>query len=1161
MLKKIAKICLIVISLVLLVLLVIGVVWSLDWPWWTGLFILLGLVGVAVGILFLKKIWLRRREQRFVNQVVEQDEARLRGLSDKERERSKELQDRWKEAIETLRRSHLKKQGNPLYVLPWYLVMGESGSGKTTAIKEARLSSPFAEATQASGISGTKNCDWWFFEKAVIIDTAGRYAIPVDEGQDKEEWQRFLNLLRRYRKREPLNGLIITVPADKLLEGGPDSLKQDRLSIRRRIDELMLALGAKFPVYLMVTKCDLIQGMTQFCDRVPEGGLSQAMGFINHHFTRDALAFEGRALEALGERLRDIRLFLVEDSGGEILDPGLLLFPEEFEKLKAGLDAFVAGAFQENPYQETPILRGLYFSSGRQEGAPYSHFLKTLGLIEEKEVLPGTNKGLFLHDFFARILPRDRGIFTPTQKALQWGRLTRNLGLTSWVALILAVCGLMSFSFVKNLKTLRQVSHEFRSSPALRGEVLRDVVSLDRFRKAVLEVEKANRQWWMPRFGLNESQEVEIGLKAKYVQAFKDFLAPLDEKLAARIANFSDMTPDEPLSRHIAHLVRRINLLNLRLETGDLERLKSMPAVPFEPLILQSDQAMIPELNEMVSLSYFHYLIWSRDSGRIRTEMVDLQGWLRHALLQKRDELNWLVAWANSREFLSAVTLEDFWGGSVSVSEAETVEPAFTRAGKEEIEGLLKELEGALPDPGSTLIARQKLDFGKWYRTAYLEKWEAFASGFSKGAERLVGVEGRRQMIHKMATDQGPYFALLDRMAQELEPLGESEGDPGWFGLVFEYQEVKAEAAALAAFDNTSVLGKATQKGEQLIGKLGRKFGKLPQEDMVERRLRAGKAYSGYRKLLEEMTAAAGSRKAAFEAVSQVFGGDSAGETSPFMGAEQAVFQIKAQMDSGKADEAVFWGLIKGPFEYFWTFVLGECACQLQALWEKQVLVEIEGLPDRASVQKILLGENGYALKFLKGPAEPFLSRSLQKGYYAKQVLGAQIPFEPSFLSFMQKGVAAGRLARADVSYPVSVKGLPTDANPEARIKPHATHLELQCADGTFLLENFQYPQKKTFKWSAATCGDVILRIDVGDIVLTKKYTGGQAFPAFLADFRTGQRVFYPKEFPNEENALQGLGIRYIKVRYDFGGHTPVLGLRSAGPGSVPMKIVKCWEE
>ena len=60
----------------------------------------------------------------------------------KERDDLKELQDRWKEAIEALQASHLRKHGNPLYVLPWYMVIGESGSGKTTAISSARLSSP-----------------------------------------------------------------------------------------------------------------------------------------------------------------------------------------------------------------------------------------------------------------------------------------------------------------------------------------------------------------------------------------------------------------------------------------------------------------------------------------------------------------------------------------------------------------------------------------------------------------------------------------------------------------------------------------------------------------------------------------------------------------------------------------------------------------------------------------------------------------------------------------------------------------------------------------------------------------------------------------------------------------------------------------------------------
>jgi len=192
---KFFKWFLIVTGVILLVLLVFGGVLLLDWPWWVGFFVLLGIIGLGIALLFLKKIWARRREQQFVHQIIEQDEAQMSRLAEKDRSEARELQDRWKEAIEALRRSHLRKKGNPLYVLPWYLVIGESASGKTTAIQSARLSSPFFEVNQVSGLSGTRNCDWWFFEQAIVIDTAGRYTIRIDEERDKEEWQRFLTLL------------------------------------------------------------------------------------------------------------------------------------------------------------------------------------------------------------------------------------------------------------------------------------------------------------------------------------------------------------------------------------------------------------------------------------------------------------------------------------------------------------------------------------------------------------------------------------------------------------------------------------------------------------------------------------------------------------------------------------------------------------------------------------------------------------------------------------------------------------------------------------------------------------------------------------------------------------------------------------------------------
>ena len=1159
---KILKVFLVITVILLALLLFLGLLLFLDWPWWVGLFILLGLAGLGIGLLFFRKMWLSRREERFVEQIVEQDESYLKALGDKDRERSKELQDRWKEAMQALRHSHLKQYGNPLYVLPWYLVIGESGSGKTTAIKSARLSSPFADVSRASGISGTRNCDWWFFEQAIVVDTAGRYAIPVDEGRDRDEWQKFITLLAKYRKKEPLNGLVVTVAANKLLESRPEALEEDGRSIRRRIDELMRVLGAKSPVYVLVTKGDLIQGMTQFCDHLPDKGLDQAMGLINHDLSTDVAAFHDRAMHTIGERLRDLRLILLHKSASKGvehgIDPGLLLFPEEFERLKPGLNAFIKGTFQENPYQETPILRGLFFSSGRQEGSPYSHFLQALGLIEEREVLPGTTKGLFLHEFFARILPRDRGLFAPTRRAIEWSRLTRNLGLTSWVALAVAICGLMSFSFVKNLRTLREVSHEFSRPPVLQGEILTDVIIMDRFSQAILKVQEQNRSWWIPRFGLNESKEVEIQLKDKYCKQFEGgFVVSLDKQMADKMANFSGSTPDEVIAQHVAHLVRRINLLNARLEGEGLEALQTIPQPSYEPMLLMTDQKLIPEIRKKFVNLYLYYLAWQLNTAGLNREMNELQVWLTHILALQNANLEWLVTWVNADEFLSCVTLEDFWGASLPVADETSVLAAFTRKGKEKIDSFLNEMESALPDP--LIIASQKLEFQAWYRKAYFEAWHSFGTIFPRGVEGLKGREEWQRVAARMATDQGPYFAILNTMAAELEPLAKEKDVPSWIGLIYEFQATKVRAASQGAFEEKGALAKATKQGKKLINKLEKKMGKLDNGKSLEAELRSARAFWEYKRALAEIAPAAGSRTVAYQMANQVYSEDPATSKSPFFVARTAIDKFKASMPGGKSGDEFFWKVVVGPLDYLWAFIRTETACHLQDLWEKEVLVEIQGVSDERTVNRLLLGQDGYAMKFVNGPAAPFVSRSLQRGYYAKKALGAWIPFESSFFSFLTKGARIVKPVRDN--YAVSIKGLPTDTNRGARLKPHATRLELQCADEAQKLVNLNYPVRKTFNWSPETCGDVIFEIEVGGLVLTKKYTGYRAFPEFLKDFADGQRTFYRKEFPKERAALKRLGIKYIKARYQFKGHRPVAKLFAASPGMAPRNIAECWDQ
>jgi type VI secretion system protein ImpL len=428
----------------------------------------------------------------------------------------------------------------------------------------------------------------------------------------------------------------------------------------------MRFFGTKFPIYLLVTKCDLIQGMTQFCSNLSEKNLDQAMGLLNQEMSSDVMAFHERAVRTIGSRLRDLRLLIFQRFGPK-KDPEFLLFPEEFEQIKPGLDRFIESAFQENSHQETPLLRGIFFSSGRQEGKPYSYFMNSLGLIEEREVLPGTNRGLFLKDFFSKILPEDRRLFNPTQKVLKWGRWTTGLALTSWMAIAIVVCGLLSFSFFKTLITLKDVNNDLKPPPVLKGEIFTDVVTMDRFRRAILNIEGRNTKWWIPHFWLADGLEIEKNIKEQYCIRFRDgLLVPFDKHLSDRISSFSTGTSDEILGRHALHIVRRINLLKARLEGMDPAGLGKKPQPFFDTIVVSTHSDILPELTEQFNGLYLFNLSWQDDTSRLSREMNTLQSQLKHLLDLRPNKMHWLVTWINKEPAVSDIMMENFWGNNLS---------------------------------------------------------------------------------------------------------------------------------------------------------------------------------------------------------------------------------------------------------------------------------------------------------------------------------------------------------------------------------------------------------------------------------------------------------------------------------------------------------------
>src|SRR5262249_56083191 len=192
-------------------------------PWWLlFVVILLAVVGV-VAFVYLRQWWARRKDAALEQGLDAQGQRALGQARVRDRENVKALQGQWKAQVEALRRSRIGRQRRWLYFLPWYVIIGAPASGKSTAINNSGLRFPMGQP-KLSGTGGTKNCDWWFAEEAIILDTAGRYAFSDDNEPDREEWLEFLRLLRKIRPQAPLNGLIVTVSAHELLRPQADDL-------------------------------------------------------------------------------------------------------------------------------------------------------------------------------------------------------------------------------------------------------------------------------------------------------------------------------------------------------------------------------------------------------------------------------------------------------------------------------------------------------------------------------------------------------------------------------------------------------------------------------------------------------------------------------------------------------------------------------------------------------------------------------------------------------------------------------------------------------------------------------------------------------------------------------------------------------------------------
>jgi len=434
-----------------------------------------------------------------------------------------------------------------LYEQPWYVIIGPPGAGKTTALLNAGLKFPLAaEMGQAAvaGVGGTRLCDWWFTEQAVMIDTAGRYTTQdSDATVDRAGWEGFLDLLRRTRPRQPLNGVLVAIPAPDLAQSTQAERLDHARAIRRRIKELTDKLGMRLPIYVLFTKGDLLAGFTEFFDDLDAERRGQVWGeFFAGKVDSAAgpVAGWGAALQGLLARLNDRLITRLQAERSPEKRALIAGFPAQFASLETPLGEFLTEAFGGSRLDPAPWLRSVSFTSGTQEGTPIDRLsgvlARAFGLDQRRapSLRPQKGRSYFLSGTLATIF--GEAMLASTGVGAHRRRLLRRGAIFAGVAAVtLLLGGAMLADTLRQrgdidrlaaaLAPYEQTADAQKLDPVSDGDLAAVAPLLDQARALPYGYDAPPAGWHLP-FGLSQTGKLSQAAHDVYSRALQRVLLP-----------------------------------------------------------------------------------------------------------------------------------------------------------------------------------------------------------------------------------------------------------------------------------------------------------------------------------------------------------------------------------------------------------------------------------------------------------------------------------------------------------------------------------------------------------------------------------------------------------------------------------------------------------